>query len=239
MTPIVLVHGGGFDSRCWDLLTPLLESPVLAVDLPGRGRRPSPPEAVTFAACAEAIADEVEAAGFDEVVLVGHSQAGCSLPRTMALLGESVRHAVFLAALVPKQGQSPIQALAPDVSDMVGEQREHQRSTMDPDLAKIFFGNDLDEAQFAWCLERMVPEPPNLPEEPVDLTGLGSRCPRTWVRTTLDAILRPDLQLQFAARVGHCPVVDLHAGHMCMISQPAALATLITGIAGGSETGGD
>ncbi|WP_322756126.1 hypothetical protein [Frankia sp. Cas3] len=28
MTPLVLVHGGGFDSRCWDLLVPHLAAPV-------------------------------------------------------------------------------------------------------------------------------------------------------------------------------------------------------------------
>jgi pimeloyl-ACP methyl ester carboxylesterase len=45
---MVLIHGGGFDSRCWDLLLPCLKGPVVAVDLPGRGRRPAAPESVTF-----------------------------------------------------------------------------------------------------------------------------------------------------------------------------------------------
>jgi pimeloyl-ACP methyl ester carboxylesterase len=41
MTPIVLIHGGANDSRCWDLLLPLLGGPALAVDLPGRGAHPA------------------------------------------------------------------------------------------------------------------------------------------------------------------------------------------------------
>jgi pimeloyl-ACP methyl ester carboxylesterase len=98
-------------------------------------------------------------------------------------------------------------------------------------MAKIFFGNDLDDEQFAWCLERMVPESPALPNEPVDLSGLQSPTPRTWVRTIRDAILPPDRQLSFVERVGGCPVIDLDAGHMCMISQPDALATILDGIA--------
>ena len=40
MTPLVLVHGGGFDSRCWDPLLPHLAGPAIAVDLPGRGVTP-------------------------------------------------------------------------------------------------------------------------------------------------------------------------------------------------------
>lgn len=228
---MVLIHGGGFDSRCWDLLMPRLNTPAVAVDLPGRGRRQAAPESVTFAGCAEAILEEVDAAGFDDVVLVGHSQAGCSLPRAMGLLGDRVRHAVFLAALVPRHGRSGMQELAPDVTEVLDEHRANERQTMDPAMAKVFFGNDLDDGQFAWCLERMVPEPPGLPNEPVDLSGLRSSSPRTWVRTTRDAILAPDLQLGFAERVGRCPVVDLDAGHMCMISQPDRLAEILEEIA--------
>jgi len=83
MVPIVLVHGGGFDHRCWDLLLPHLDGPIIAVDLPGRGRHPAPMESVTLAACAQAVADDVDGAGFDEIVLVGHSLAGCSMPATL------------------------------------------------------------------------------------------------------------------------------------------------------------
>ena len=71
MTPIVLVHGGGLDSRCWDPLLTHLPGPVLAVDLPGRGAHPAPLGSVTFATCAASVRDDVDAAGFDEIVLVG------------------------------------------------------------------------------------------------------------------------------------------------------------------------
>ncbi|WP_322780434.1 alpha/beta hydrolase [Frankia sp. Cas4] len=231
MTPLVLVHGGGFDSRCWDLLVPHLAAPVLAIDLPGRGRRPAPLESVTFADCARAIVEDVDAAGFDEVVLVGHSLAGCSLPRAMELLGDRVRHAVFLAATVPHAGTSTRQALRPDVQEHVEESQAERRETMDPAQVKRYFGNDLDDEQFAWCAQRLVPEAEGLTTEPVDLSGLRRPVPRTWVRTTKDAILPPEMQLRFAARVGDCPVIDLDAGHICMISQPAALATILHGIA--------
>jgi pimeloyl-ACP methyl ester carboxylesterase len=228
--PLVLVHGGGFDSRCWELLVPRLAAPVIAVDLPGRGRRPAAPESVTFADCAQAIVEDIDAAGFEEVVLVGHSQAGCSLPRVMALLGERVRHAVFVAALVPEDGRSSMQELTPHVSGMIDDHVERRRDTMDPAMAKVVFGNDLDDDQFAWCLARLVPEPPGLPNEPVELSGLRESTPRTWVRTTRDAILPPDMQLRFVERVGRCPVIDLDAGHMCMISQPEALAAILEGL---------
>ncbi|MFE3827518.1 alpha/beta fold hydrolase [Streptomyces sp. NPDC059092] len=231
VTPLVLVHGGGFDSRCWDLLLPELGTDTVAVDLPGRGRRPAPLESVTYADCAHAIAEDIDTAGFDRVVLVGHSLGGCSLPPAMKLLGDRVQHVVFVAATVPEHGTSVMRDVQPAVRQDVERPHTGQRTTMDPAQAKAYFGNDLDDEQFAWCVERLVPEAPGLPAEPADLSGLHSSVPRTWIRATKDAIVPPEAQSRFAARIGNCQVIDLDAGHMCMISQPAALARILHSIA--------
>ena len=42
----VLIHGGAHSSRCWEPTVPLLDGPVLAIDLPGRGAHPAPLDAV-------------------------------------------------------------------------------------------------------------------------------------------------------------------------------------------------
>ena len=232
MLPIVLVHGGGFDSRCWDLLVPHLVGPVLAVDLPGRGRHPAPAETITLVTCGQSIAHDVDEAGFDDIVLVGHSLAGCSMPATVGLLGDRVRHAVFVACTVPEDGTSSLDTLDPEVQAMAREGLEGGATgVLDSALAKDLFGNDLDDEQFAWCVERMVPEAPSLITAPVDLAPLRVPFPRTWVRTVHDAVLDPDKQLRFAQNVPDCPIVDFDAAHMAMISQPEALAQLLNGIA--------
>jgi hypothetical protein len=77
----------------------------------------------------------------------------------------------------------------------------------------------------------MVPEAPQLTIAPVDLAPLRQPFPRTWVRTLKDAIVAPDKQLRFARNVGDCPVIDLDAAHMAMISQPSELARVLNGIA--------
>jgi pimeloyl-ACP methyl ester carboxylesterase len=233
MIPIVLVHGGGFDGRCWDRLLPELDGPALAVDLPGRGAHPAPLGEVTFAACAEAVRGDVGTAGFDEVVVVGHSLAGCSLPSILEALGERVRHAVFVACTVPDDGRSAFDVLDPSIQQMIRDAGDLQPRPMDPAMAKVVFGHDLTDEQFAWCVQRLVAEAPRLTTDPVDLSPLRGDVPRTWVRTLGDAIVPADRQLDYADNVGDCPVVDLDAGHMCMVSQPAALAQILGEIADG------
>src|SRR5262249_55773462 len=115
MTPLVLVHGGSFSASCWELVVEQLDGPVLAVDLPGRGRHPAPLDTVTIETAAASVAADVDAAGFDDIVLVGHSLAGCSMPATIGLLGDRVRHAVFIACTVPEDGTSALHTLDPEV----------------------------------------------------------------------------------------------------------------------------
>jgi len=235
MTPVVLVHGGGFAASCWDLLLDHLDGPVLAVDLPGRGAHPAPLDSVTVAAAAASVVADVDAAGFDRVVLVGHSLAGCSMPATMGLLGARVRHAVFVAATVPEHGSSAFDTLEPEIQAHARAAAETAApARLSADMAKVMFGNDLDDEQFAWCMERMVPEAPMLTLEPVDLSPLRTAGPRTWVRPLLDAIVDPAKQARFAENVRPCAMVDIDAAHMCMISKPRELAAIINGIAAGA-----
>lgn len=232
MTPIVLIHGGGLDNRCWDRLVPHIAGSVLAVDLPGRGNHPAALDLVCFDDCAASVRSDIDAAGFDSVVLVGHSLAGCSLPAMVARLGERVRAVVFVACTVPEDGRSAFDTLDPDIQSMIRDAGEPLESRqMDPSLAKVVLGNDLDDEQFDWCAERLVPEAPRLSTDPVDLSPLRAPTPYTWVRTLQDLIVPRDKQLRFAQNVGDCPIEDIDAGHMCMVSRPAALAKILNRVA--------
>jgi pimeloyl-ACP methyl ester carboxylesterase len=232
MAPVVLVHGGGFAGSCWELVLDCLNGPVLAVDLPGRGAHPVPLESVTIAGCAASLVADVDEAGFDDIVLVGHSLAGCTMPSAIGLLGERVRHAVFVACTVPEDGTSCFDTLPFDVQAMARDANQQPGSgVLGSDVARTMFGNDLDDAQFAWCVERMVPEAPGPLFEPVDLSPFARSFPRTWVRPLRDAIVDPEKQLRFVGNVGRCELVDLDAGHMCMISKPGELAAIISAVA--------
>jgi pimeloyl-ACP methyl ester carboxylesterase len=204
----------------------------VAVDLPGRGRRPAPLPEVTFSSCAEALKEEVDAAGFERFVLVGHSLAGCSMPAMVDLLSDRVSHLVFLACIVPEDGTACLDTLDPEVRAIASDSPQTRELGVLPrEAAAVMFGNDLDDDQFEWCVSRMVPEAPRLVSDPVDLSPFLRPIPRTWILTLHDAVVPPAKQERFARNVGNTSIVRLDAAHMSMISRPAETAALLNEIA--------
>ena len=104
---LVLVHGGAHAADCWDLTVAQLmhqapELHVLAVDLPGRRGNPGDLAALTVADCEDSVVADVEAAALGDVVLVGHSLAGVTVPGVVAKLGAArVREMILVSAFVP------------------------------------------------------------------------------------------------------------------------------------------
>ncbi len=214
-------------------LVPLFAPPVIAVDLPGRGLHPADLRSVTFETCAESVRDDVDAAGFDEISARGSLARRLLHAAMIELLGRRVRHAVFIVCTVPEHGASAFDTLDPEIQELAhaaGPDVEPRR--MSDELAKVVLGDDLDDEQMAFFLECLVPEAPRLSNDPVDLVPLHGKVPATWIRTMRDIIVAPEKQIRFAKNVGpDCTVVDLDAGHMCMVSQPAATAAILNSIA--------
>ena len=158
------------------------------------------------------------------------------MPDMIGLLGDRVRHAVFVACTVPETGKSAFDTLDPEVQEMARAGMEAmgdvQPRAMDGELAKLVLGNDLTDEQLEFCLERLVPEAPALSDSPVDLALLRPELPSTWVCTLQDMIVAADKQRRFATNVGpNCTVLDLDAGHMCMVGQPDRTASILDEIA--------
>ena len=225
----VLVHGGGFDGSCWDLVVPHLDGAVHAVDLPGRGRRPADLDEVTIADSVAAVVDEIEQHDLRDVVLVGHSLAGVVLPEVAEQVSERLKRLVFVACTVPPHGERVIDLLDPATREMVERHAGNaRRSALLPvELATTMFCNGMDEAQLRWTLDHMLPEGAGVPPQPVDLRGLDRPVPRTWIRLLRDAIVPLERQDRTIGRMGHTEVIDLDTSHMAMITRPLDLAALL------------
>jgi pimeloyl-ACP methyl ester carboxylesterase len=227
----VLIHGSNHSSRCWEPIIDLLDAPVLAIDLPGRGRHPGPLDRLHLADFIDSAVADIEAAGADDAILVGHSMAGLSLPGIVDRVGDRVRHIVFMSCVVPHQGDSLLSTLPPELADLA--------ELAEPDPAGMYPGKKIlaqtmcqgmDEAQTAFTLDVAVPEAYWPMRDPVDLSGLGHPTPRTWVKLLRDRNPSPQQAIVFAERAGCTNTIELDAGHFAMITHPRELADVLNNL---------
>lgn len=231
---LVLVHGSGFDASCWELLLPHLRTPAITVDLPGRGSRPADLSSVGLDDFAAAVAEDIAATGWERVVLVGHSLAGLTIPRVAGLLPDVIARLVFISSNVPAHGQSCLDTLDTALADGVRANIAGNGGVspvLEREMSRGLYGNDLDDDQFEWMVEHSLPESGRVLLDPCDLSGLAHPIPRTWIRLLRDQAGTVEMQDQFIVNLGGADVIDLDAGHMVMISQPAALAAVLDSLA--------
>jgi pimeloyl-ACP methyl ester carboxylesterase len=233
---LVLVHGGQHTGQCWEPTQGALgrqapELRTLAVDLPGRGRTPGDLASLTIGQCVDSVIEQIDAAGLDEVVLVGHSMAGLTVPGVAAALGpDRVRRMVMVACCVPPQGQTVVDTLTGPFRVMATRAaRSRQPAKPMPKLmSDLMFCNGMTAAQKAFVARQLCSEASTITAEPVDRSALSPDIPRSWVIPLRDRSLRPKQQRRFIANLGGVDdVVEIDACHDVMVSHPDALATLL------------
>jgi pimeloyl-ACP methyl ester carboxylesterase len=219
-TTVVLVHGAGHTAAIWDETRAAMSVPSVAVDLPGRGRRPADITAVTVAEAAAAVGADVDAAVVGQVVLVGHSVAGIILPSVAALLGDRVRHLVFVAGLNAPEGERASDVFMPGQADVLAQHLAGLRLE--------FAGRRLEDLDIktASSIDSL-----NFSDQPMRWHGLRASLPRTWIGCRRDPIQPPALQDRLTALCGAQVRLDLDSGHTPAVDAPAELAVLLDAIA--------
>ena len=250
-TPIVFVHGGAHGAWCWEPLVPHLDGDSLAVDLPpksirgGSARLESLPElrTLTIDDFARSVLQDVDAAGIEGFVLVGHSMGGLTISEVAQRVPDRVLHLVYVSCMVPPEGASAIEALPEDLQDMTRQAVEEARrgganpiGGLDEDTTRSMFCNDMDEEQARFVLDRTGTEAAAVLAEPVTRAGIPPALPKTFVKLQQDQSLPPDRQDVLVDNLRACPggnvdVVTIDAGHDVMISRPKELADVLNAIA--------
>ena len=238
---LVLVHGGSHAGDCWDPTVSALaeyapDLPVLAVDLPGRRGQPGDLATLTIDQCVTGIIEQIDHAGFDEVVLVGHSMAGITMPGVAAALGPSrVKHLVFLSCCIPPEGGTVIDTLNGPLRALVGR-AARAGGVSDPmprAAARYFFCNAMTKDQREFALSHLHQDSASIGTQPVTRKDLSRGIPRTWILLLKDHSLRPKKQRWFIENLGGVDdVIELDTCHNAMISEPEALASILLATAG-------
>jgi pimeloyl-ACP methyl ester carboxylesterase len=232
---LVLVHGGEHAGDCWDLVLAELrrqapELRTLSVDLPGHGAKPGDLATATIGEWADSVVADIETAGLGDIVIVGHSMAGVTVPGVVAKLGfPRVKEMILAAAFVPPHGQAIVDTLGGPLAFFARRGARSGKPTKVPRLAAQYaFCNGMSRQQREFALSRLYEESARIPGEPVDRSALPEDVPRTWILTTRDRALSVKSQhASIAALGGVQAVIPIDACHDVMISHPKRLAEIL------------
>jgi pimeloyl-ACP methyl ester carboxylesterase len=241
----VLIHGGASSSRFWDLLVPLLTSPAIAVDLPGRAGKPADPMTITVDDCVASLLDDLAGETLHDVVVVAHSSGGLFVPGVVAGLAPRVKHIVLSSGCVPTEGGLGLEAMKPSYARRNREamdwaKREGRVITTpgppaDPEKLRNAYGVALDDAQLAFIAapERNPHDSQHIYFQPV-FWSAAKGVPVTVVRQLLDPVTPLELQDEMIGRLPSpelVTVVDLDTGHIPAVTHPEALAAILDRVA--------
>jgi pimeloyl-ACP methyl ester carboxylesterase len=232
---LVLVHGGAHAGDCWDLtvneihrLAP--ELTVLAVDLPGRRGKPGDLKTVTIEHWVDSVVADVDAAGLDDVVIVGHSMAGVTVPGVVTKLGASrVREMILAAACVPPDGSAMVDVVAPLTAMIARRKAKKDVPYTVPALsARLFFLNGATRARRRFMAGRLYPESNRIFLEKVSRPGMPVDVPRTWILTLRDRTHSSKEQRASIDAIGGVQtLIPIDCGHGLMVSEPELLAEIL------------
>ena len=228
MTTYALVHGAWHGGWCWDLLAKELEGRghrAVAMDLPC-----DDPKAGTNE-YADAVLAALDGVDDDDVVLVGHSMAGLTIP--VVAMRRPVRKQVYLCALIREPGRSMADRaeanadMSPAEFNQAAVGNADGTISMPAEAAARFFYHDCTAEQSAWAASMIRRQGGAI---------WGEVAPYTeWPDTEYEYILcRGDRVMQPAwsrreaqALLGRTPI-ELEGSHSPMVSRPAELADLLT-----------
>jgi alpha-beta hydrolase superfamily lysophospholipase len=226
LSVFALVHGAWHGGWSWERLAPELEHAghqVVAPDLP------CDDPAAGLDAYTRVIADALDGAG-EDVVLVGHSLAGLTVPLVAA--ARPVRRLVLVAALLPEPGLSLVDQVRAGRTMLLaspGRSPDPDRSSFWTDeaaaTAALYGECDPRDAHGAYARLRKQALTPQA--EPSPLTDWPA-VPTEYIVCTHDQMVSPDYGARAAAARG-IPVRALASDHSPMLSHPEELSALLQG----------
>jgi len=216
---------------------PLLEDSgysVDAFDLPAMGDDPTPLAGVTFQSCVDRVVTHVTAT-YEPVLLLGHSLGSAPISQAAEDVPEAVAKLVYLAAMLPNDGESMLAIL--QNMPLFGERsaRESSRPTANGDalefaaeaIAETFY-NTSPQDVVARATKRLRPQPIAPLATPLRLTpARWGAIPKTYIVCTRDRAVPPRTQHWFCARVPDVKKLTIDTDHSPFYSDPERLADII------------
>jgi pimeloyl-ACP methyl ester carboxylesterase len=245
MASYVLIHGGGTTRHFWDRVVPLLDGPVLAVDLPGRGEHPHELGTLTVDDEVQSVVSDVEDARLGEdIVLVAHSSGGLVVPGVLSAVGSRITQVVLNAASVPPEGGRGLDCMQERHREGILRAYESLRASgkpmltpgppENPEAFRNAYGVPLNDEDLAFVVDpiRCVVDTMSHYFQPISW-GATSEVPVTYVVNLQDRPVPEPLQREMAGRLPHSPrLVEMQGGHVPAVVAPEEFAAIVVSSAG-------
>ena len=240
MTRFVLVHGAFSGAWIWGPLMDRMKAAghsVEAFDLPGLGGDHTPASEITLDSCAARLCDVLQKSS-EPAVVVGNSMGGIIATQGAARRSDRVAALVYVAAFIPKDGQSllDLTRLPEGADDQVQAniviKGEPPTATMPAGASRqALYGSCTDEVA-AWAIARQRPQPVapfatavSIP--PGALDGIS----KYYVLCMRDRAIPQALQRRMIAENTCAGVVELDTDHTPQLSMTDELAKALYGFA--------
>lgn len=233
MARFVLVHGAFSGAWIWgplmDRLTAAGHS-AEAFDLPGLGDDQTPVAEVTFERCAARLCEVLES-GPERAMVVGHSMGGIIATQGAAQSPERVAALIYVAAFLPKDGQSllDLTKLPEGAGDQVQEnivvEGEPPVAVMPAAASSPALYGSCTEEVAAWAIVRQRAQPVAPFAARVSIpTGALEGIARYYVLCKRDRAIPPPLQRRMIAENACTEVAELDTDHTPHLSRTKELA---------------
>ena len=233
MARFVLVHGAFGGAWIWGPVIERLKSAghlVEAFDLPGMGDDQTPVSECTLDANAARLCD-VLASRSERAMVVAHSMGGVIATEAAARCPQSIAALVFVAAFMPKHGQSllDLTKLPEGAGDQVQAniviEGEPPVAVMPAKASRDALYGCCREEVSAWAIARQRRQPVAPFVTPVSIPpGILNGIKRFCVLCTLDRAMMPALLRRMIAENPCEEVVELDTDHTPQLSMPEELA---------------
>lgn len=229
--PVVLVHGAFEDAQIWGHVSARLKADgykVVAVDLPGRPGHPAAPDKVSLDLYRDTV---VSALGklHRPAIVVGHSFGGIVVADVAEKVPAKVKTLVFVAALLPQDGDSLVSMTSKDTDAQIGP---HLKIDKAKGLASVeysaradLFGNGAPDAIRKAIPNAIVDEPLAPLATPVHLTATNfGRVDKVYIHTAFDHVISPSFQAKMVAATPVREEFTVQTGHTPFLTEPDKLA---------------
>lgn len=233
----VLIHGAFQGGWCWNRVRKILQEAgheVFAPSLTGLGERKHLLDlAIGLDTHVQDVSNLLEFEDLEDVILVGHSYGGMVITGTCELASHRIGHLVYVDALMPRDGESNLDILDREVSQIIRQLAvDGWRVSPPTDALLAYLGIESAEDR-SWMADRFAPQPLRTFEQPLPLpTRAAERAiSKTYVHCTKPTSGRAYEKSAARAQGEGWGYFEMATAHEAMMILPGALAEILVQIA--------